>query len=220
MNDAEELDELRQFLPEATAEAWEKLAPVVPQWAYLAGETALTVHLHHRVSRDLDFFTEREFPVAAVLDPVEIVGRFAVSRAEPGTVNGTFEGAKVQFLDASSQRILEPLTPWAGLRISSVADLMAMKLKVVRDRGELRDYFDLMAIEQQTDLRTEEGMRLVVERYAPRGPEALIAETVRALGYLDDVEDDPSLPVSRKDITSYWVSRQKPLLSWLAHTLR
>lgn len=220
MSDAEELDKLRHYLPAATAEAWEKLAPVVPQWAYLAGGTALAVHLQHRVSRDLDFFTEREFEVAAIVDPVEAVGLFAVSRAESGTVNGTFEGAKLQFLDASSQRILEELTPWAGLRISSVPDLMAMKLKVIRDRGELRDRFDLMVIEQQTDLRAEEGMRLMVERYDPRGPEALIAETVRALGYLDDVEDDPSLPVGRMDIASYWASRQRALLSWLAQALR
>jgi hypothetical protein len=35
-----------------------------------------------------------------------------------------------------------------------------MKLKVVGDRGELRDYFDLMVIEQRTG-RMVEGTRLV-----------------------------------------------------------
>lgn len=211
---------LRPFLPEATAEAWEKLAPVVPSWTYLAGGTALTIHLRHRVSRDLDFFTERSFSEDDLLALIEPVGLFAVSRAEPGTVNGTFEGAKLQFLDASTQNILEPTIPWAGLRISSLPDLMAMKLKVIRERGELRDYFDLMVIEQQTDLRVEEGMRLVVERYVPRGPDALIADIVRALGYLDDVEDDSSLPASRNEITAYWARRQKTVIRWLGRALR
>ena len=47
--------DLKDYLPERTADAWVKLAPLVPSSAYLAGGTGLTVHLHHRVSRDLDF---------------------------------------------------------------------------------------------------------------------------------------------------------------------
>ncbi len=172
------------------------------------------------MSRDLDFFTERDFDPEVVLDLVDSVGLFAVSRAERGTVNGTFDGAKLQFLDASSQTPVEPTFSYAGLRVASLGDLMAMKLKVVRDRGELRDYFDIMAIEQATDLRVEEGMRLLVQRYRPRGPDELIAETVRALGYLDDVENDPSLPAARQEIAGYWEARQRHLLTWLARTLR
>jgi len=197
-----------------------KLAPIIPEWAYLAGGTALIVHLKHRVSRHLDFFTERSFGPEEVMAFVTPAGLFAPSRAEQGTVNGTFEGAKLQFLDASPQTVLEPTSSWAGLRISSVPDLMAMKLKVIRDRGELRDYFDIMSIEQQADLRVEEGMRLLIERYKPLGPDAVIAETVKALGYLEDVENDPTLPASRKAITDYWHARQPTLVTWLSRTLR
>ena len=40
------------------------------------------------------------------------------------------------------QHLLEPPEEVDGLRIAGLSDLMAMKLKVVGDRGELRDYFD------------------------------------------------------------------------------
>ena len=45
--------EVRQVVPRATAEAWETIAPVLPPGLYLAGGTALAVHLAHRVSNDL-----------------------------------------------------------------------------------------------------------------------------------------------------------------------
>ncbi len=48
--------ELRRILPAETAEAWERIAPVLPDGCKLAGGTALAVHLGHRKSRDLDFF--------------------------------------------------------------------------------------------------------------------------------------------------------------------
>jgi hypothetical protein len=44
---------------------------------------------------------------------------------------------------------------------------MAMKLKVVGDRGELRDYFDLMTIEQRTGRTADEGLALFLERTPP-----------------------------------------------------
>jgi Nucleotidyl transferase AbiEii toxin, Type IV TA system len=49
-------DQIRDILPADTAMVWEMLAPAIPTAAYLAGGTAVAVHLGHRVSHDLDFF--------------------------------------------------------------------------------------------------------------------------------------------------------------------
>jgi len=41
---------------------------------------------------------------------------------------------------------------------------------------------------------------------------------VRALGYLDDVADDPGLPMYQRDIEAYWKQRQPEIirsLDWL-----
>lgn len=206
---ADGLETLKGFLPASTLSAWRTLAPIVPPQAYLSGGTGLTAHVRHRVSRDLDFFTETPFDVDALATALGAVGAFAPTMVDEGTLNGIFETTKVQFLDASAHRLLEPTTPFGGVRLASLADIAAAKLKVIQDRGALRDYFDLMIIDEH--LPMEEGLRLLVEKYQPRAPAGLIANVVRGLGYLGDVEDDPSLPQSRAEIERFWSSRQPRL---------
>src|SRR4029077_6041728 len=127
------------------------IAPVVPSVAYLGGGTAIAVHLAHRVSRDLDFFFHRNSVNLDELSAsLSAAGPFAVTEPRPGNLNGVFSAARVQFLHADEvrpQRVLESPTQVDGLSIARISDLMAMKLKVVGDRGELRHYFDLMTID-------------------------------------------------------------------------
>lgn len=212
---ADELSAVEPFLPSGTAAAWRALAPVVPDSAYLAGGTAITVHLKHRISRDLAFFMEAPFDVDELIERLESVGQFAPAMVDDGTVNGIFDGTKVQFLDASTQFSLQAPTEFAGIRLASLSDLIAMKLKIIQDRGELRDYFDIMLIEQQGGISVDAGLKMLVDRYRPRAPEGVVAGVVRALGYMGDVENDPSLPVSRQTIEKYWQNRQPELLRHL-----
>lgn len=206
-----DLASVQEILPGGTAETWTAITPVVPKSAYLAGGTALAVHLKHRISRDLDFFTEREFNVDQLAAQLSELGDFAPTLVVPGTLNGIFNRTKIQFLKAGSQRNVEAPTVFAGIRVASVADLMASKLKVIGDRGELRDYFDIMMIEEQTDISLENGLELFIQRYQPKVPDAAIAHLLRGLGYMDDVADDPGLPVSRRLIEDFWTARMRTL---------
>jgi hypothetical protein len=209
-------DSVRSVLPADTAKVWEILAPLVPDQVYLGGGTALAVHLTHRLSRDLDFFFHaNELDLDRLAASLSELGPFAVTQRVPGTLNGVFSKTKVQFLHADErkpQRRLEPLTRVAGLSIAGVADLMAMKLKVVGDRGELRDYFDIMTMEEKAGMRVEEGLDYFVERYQPESPAQGIDHIVRGLGYFDDVLADDSLPVDREAIVAYWRRRQPEIL--------
>jgi hypothetical protein len=74
--------------------------------------------------------------------------------------------AKVQFLLADTQRNTEPLTVLDGIPVAGLGDLLATKLEVVMHRGELRDYFDIMAIEKRTPL-TNTGPTASVSRMEP-----------------------------------------------------
>lgn len=198
-------------LPDGTAQAWRSLVAVVPASAYLAGGTALACHLHHRVSRDLDFFFVEPFDVEALHRAVGQVGAFAPTLLAPGTLNGILGSTRVQFLEASSQHhVVEPVE-FAGLRIASVPDLLAMKLKVIGDRAELRDYFDVMVIDQRTSWSVEVGLTLFVQRYFPAAPDQAVEHIVRGLGFTDDVLDDPGLPVSRDEVVDFWARRVRSL---------
>lgn len=215
-------EQLRNVLPAETVTAWELLAPVIPAPAYLAGGTAIAVHLGHRVSHDLDFFYHRNaIDLDELARTIETVGPFAITMRAPGTLTGLFLRTKIQFLHADQiapQRFLMQPIEVAGLRVAGLDDLLAMKLKVVGDRGELRDYFDLMTIEQRAGRSVEEGLQLFLARFQPEYPQDALGHIVRGLGYFDDVEPDDQLPVSRQTIVDYWTGRHPSVIAALGRT--
>lgn len=210
-------DRVRRVLPADTAATWDAIAPIVPADAYLGGGTAIAVHLEHRISRDLNFFFHQgSVDLDELTRQLRTAGAFAVTERAPGTLNGVFSATKVQFLHADEdcpQHLLEQPRDIDGLHVAQLSDLTAMKLKVVGDRGELRDYFDLMIIEQRTGRTADEGLALFVERFRPEYPQQAINHILLGLGYFDDVDPDEALPVPRAAIVDYWTSRQPEIVA-------
>jgi hypothetical protein len=210
-------ERIRRILPPDTASTWETIAPVVPAAAYLGGGTAIAVHLAHRMSRDLDFFFHHgSVDLDELAKNLSATGPFAVTERVPGTLKGVFSATRVQFLhadEARPQHLLEQPQEIDGLRIAQISDLMAMKLKVVGDRGELRDYFDLMTIEQRTGRIVDEGLALFLARFRPEYPDQAINHILLGLGYFDDVDPDDTLPVPRRQIVDYWTRRQREIIA-------
>lgn len=209
---------LKTVLPPPAREVWQALVGNLPAGAYLVGGTGIAAHLGHRVSRDLDFFVSEFFEPEELTRILDQIGRFARTQVATGTLNGYLGETRIQFLDARDQHPVEPNVEIAGIPVAGLRDLLATKLKVIGDRGELRDYFDLLVLERDTGHHVEEGLAIVIERYRPATPEATILHIVRALGYLDDVADDPGLPANRAEIEAYWHRRQPEIvrsLDWL-----
>lgn len=214
---------LRAVLPPDTATIWELIAAVLPPALYLAGGTGLAAHLHHRVSRDLDFFYhENAVDLDSLSGTLAAVAPFAVTARSPGTLTGILSHTKVQFLHADEsepQHLLEPPTAVEGLAVASISDIFALKLNAVAKRGELRDYFDLEVIEERTRCTVEEGLSLMLGRYGREPSDAVLGPVVRALGYLDDVDEDARLPLDKKAIADYWRRRQPQILASLSRQL-
>jgi hypothetical protein len=199
-------------LPKDTARSWEAIAPSVPRGAYLAGGTALAVHLRHRISRDLDFLIHRPVDLDQVTAALRSGGGFAVTLRDDRTLNGVFSNTPVQFMSVEGQRQLEPTTAVAGIEVAGMGDILAMKVEVIGDRGELRDYFDVMAIERKAGRTVEEGLGLYMARWGVEPEHVSVRHIVEGLGFFDDVGDDEALPVSRDEIVSYWHKRQPELI--------
>jgi hypothetical protein len=211
--------ELRATLGAGTAEAWEAFAPHLPPALYLAGGTGVAVHLHHRKSADLDFFYHHSsVDLDRLAEQLSRLGPFAITRRAPGTLRGLFAGTKVEFLHADEVRpqvlLREPIEV-AGLRVASLEDLMAMKLKVIGDRGEARDYFDAMAIDDRGCVTLEDGIALFLERYELLPSSDVLSHLIAALGYLGDVEQDDALPIGLEHLTRWWQKRQARLVRGL-----
>lgn len=163
-------------------------------------------------SRDLDFFFHGPVDLGRLRDRLGELGAFAVTHESDGTLQGLFGATKIEFLDASTlHRLAEPVVV-AGLRVAALQDLMAMKLKVLAERGEMRDYFDVKAIDEEGSISVEEGVALYMRRYGIDPSSDALPHLYRAMGDLSDVEVDDLLPIDLADLQRWWGARQARLL--------
>jgi hypothetical protein len=110
---------------------------------YLAGGTALALHLGHRRSQDLDFFRAEGFLPQALLSRIRVGGAAEVLQEASGTLTVRVAGIPVSLFHYDYP-LLRPLqdSPW-GLWLADPADIAAMKLSALAGRGSRKDFVDL-----------------------------------------------------------------------------
>ena len=210
MNDLPE--RVHRVLPSDTAATWLTIAPRLPPALHLGGGTAVAVHLAHRESRDLDFFFHRSVDLGEVRNLLAALGEFAVTHESAGTLKGLFGKTKIEIFDACELTQLTKPVVVAGLRVASLHDLMAMKLKVMAERGEMRDYFDVKAIDEEGAISVEEGIELYMRRYGIDSSSDALLHLYRTMGDLSDVEEDDLLPIELAELQRWWGARQARVL--------
>ena len=187
---------------------------VAPPSAQLLGGTALAVYLEHRQSEDLDLFVHSSFDPPSLLRRLAGLGKVENAFVAEGTLNCEFEGVKLQFLHAVGQHQIAAGRRVGEMPVGSFADVAATKLKVVGDRGELRDYYDLMCIEEQGRADVHQMLEWYCRRYRLEETDQSVFHLVRALGSFHDVADDPWLKDQVGDrnlfnkVAEYWRGRQ------------
>jgi Nucleotidyl transferase AbiEii toxin, Type IV TA system len=173
------------------------------------GGTAIAVRLRHRDSRDLDFFLKARVDPEGLADQLSQLAPTVIQALTRETLNCLFADIRVQFLDASAQRLIEEPDMIAGLQVGGLADLLATKLIAITTRPAIRDYVDLWALETIAGLRVEEGLALVEERYPRARGEQTWKTILLALGSFADVRTD-QMPIMRghritaRQIEGYW----------------
>lgn len=123
---------------------------------YLAGGTALALHIGHRKSVDLDYFTAKPIDTLALKTNISEVFPSAsveIIFEEKNTLWCIINGVKVSFI-SRFEPLLEPVQIVDHFRLASVKDITVMKLIAVCGREEYKDYFDLACILDQTDPRS------------------------------------------------------------------
>lgn len=116
--------------------------------AYLAGGTACALHLGHRFSFDLDFFTNREFPAKVVMKQLEKLPEFKLQKTAKWTILGSFPQVKFSYF-YYPYPLVGKTSKFANLHIASLSDIAAMKIAAICDRGTKRDFIDLYFIAKQ-----------------------------------------------------------------------
>ncbi|MCK4357774.1 MAG: nucleotidyl transferase AbiEii/AbiGii toxin family protein [Candidatus Cloacimonetes bacterium] len=110
--------------------------------AYLAGGTACALQLGHRISVDLDFFTQKEFDSKELINSLKKIGNFTLEQQSWGTVLGTFEDIRFSIF-VYDYPILFPYKVIFNINILDLMDISAMKIDAISTRGIKRDFIDL-----------------------------------------------------------------------------
>lgn len=161
---------------------------------YLAGGTALAIHLGHRKSDDIDLFSQKHFPVEHYSHLfLTLNGKILVE--EEGTIHTLIEGVKVSLL-YYPYKLLLPFKTFAGLNMASVEDISCMKIVALSQRAEKKDFFD--AYEILKIYKPVELKRMFLEKY---GIEKINCyHILKSFFYFDDAENSPE-PVTHHGIT-------------------
>lgn len=177
-----------ETLPKATQQSVALLgAQKITRAFYLAGGSALALHLGHRVSMDLDFFTPRSFDTAALARRLAQAGTFTQEQRKKDTLLGTFDQVKVSFFRyaypqiAKSENVL-------NTTIASVPDIGAMKLEAIGTRGKKRDFIDVYFI-CRAGYSLADVLDWLCKKYRP--VDLNLIHYIKALTYFEEAESDP-----------------------------
>ena len=140
------------ILPPAQRQLWHELGPAAVLGFVLYGGTAIALRLGHRASVDFDFFSERPLDRESIREVFPFMAQSIVLQDERNAlsvlvpcVDAERTHIKVSFFGTIGfGRVREPqMTEDGVLRVASLDDLMATKVKVVLQRAEAKDYRDI-----------------------------------------------------------------------------
>jgi Nucleotidyl transferase AbiEii toxin, Type IV TA system len=149
-------------LPPAQRALWPNLADLPPDFV-LYGGTAVALRCGHRISEDFDFFTARAFAPEALLERLPWLARPRVLQRQSDTftveVLSGADPVKFFFFGSIAFGQIRPpdRATSNGLKIASAEDLLALKLGVIQQRIEAKDYLDIHAL-LQAGLSLAEGL--------------------------------------------------------------
>lgn len=182
----------------------------------LIGGTALSLHIHHRLSEDLDFckwqddpkISNKEIPWPEIEQKLKLLGPVKTDILDLYQVNFFLNDVKISFYSnalASSGEVQTSIA-FGQIRVADINSLGAMKLKVMSRRNLFRDYYDVYSI-----LREGILLKDIVNRCGIYSRHRMKSKTILSIlsnGSLFKYEENfdllkPKYQVNSKDIEVY-----------------
>jgi predicted nucleotidyltransferase component of viral defense system len=184
---------------------------------YLAGGTALSLQLGHRLSVDLDFFSPTEdIPtIRPVLE--KSLAAFQPTLADSAWGNLVYLARNIRIgFYGYGYELVAPLVEDETMRLASVEDIALMKLDALLARAARKDFYDLYFICQKVSLR--KILNLAPKKYP--STRDFETQTVKRLTYFENAEQDvePTLlhPASWQSVKEYFIEQAKDIgRGWL-----
>ncbi len=180
---------------------------------YLTGGTALSAfYIEHRLSKDLDFFTDTE----EQMPPIEFLT--ALIRRLPSVKDIRYERLfdrrifEVVFKDSDTLKVefstypfksVEERTKVGSLVVDSLLNIVTGKLFALTDRYDPKDFVDLYFVLRNYDRKLEDLIKKTEERFEISGLEYIIPERILLVKRIGP--DD--LPIMLKEVNAEEMKR-------------
>ena len=166
---------------------------VLPDDSYLAGGTAVYFYFPHRISVDLDFFTQKPFMAEALLFKIrKLIKETKVEILEKDTLIAYLSPEIIKFsLFFLPYNLLSPLNsyvlkPGIVIDLASLDDIEAMKAIALVQRGSAKDFVDLYYLLKESGHSFEDLSLMVRKKYGL--DKEYDYHLKKALVYFDDAE--------------------------------
>ncbi len=195
---------------------------------YLTGGTALAeFYLLHRLSEDIDLFSEEEVNPSAIESFLQTAAhKLGVSKVVKQNYLGLYtyilqyannEKLKVDFNYYPFPKVEKGMY-FKNLEVSSMYDIAVNKIHTITSRSRVRDYIDLYLIFKQVNLPPLEYLRKIrIDSQAKFDWPLEVKNLVAALLKVKDLkaEDFPKMlvPLNRQDMEKFFLNLAKSLES-------
>lgn len=149
----------------------------------LVGGTALALQIGHRISIDLDLFTEEDYDDVLVLQSLAPFGELDVLVNNPPFLQLKLDKIKVDFLKFPYP-LIQDFTEMDQVRLVTVENIAMMKLLAIARRGSKKDFVDLFFILKQYSLGE------LVQLFEKKLPHIDMFHILKSLTYFEDAELD------------------------------
>lgn len=166
---------------------------------HLVGGTSLALQIGHRISIDLDLFTDVKTDLTDVPKNISHLGAIQLLNQTPFILNLFVNEIKVDFVSYRYPFIGKTVLT-DNLKLASIKDIAAMKLAAITGRGSKKDFIDLFFILRTYSL--PEIFGFFREKF-PDGSEFLV---FKSLTYFEDAEIEP-MPKMLEDVKWFEVKQ-------------
>lgn len=166
---------------------------------YLVGGTALALYSGHRLSIDIDLFSNFSFDTAELIEFLQQDFPVQLYHTATNTIKGSIEKVTFDIIAHRYPYLTEPSVV-DGIRILSEPDIIAMKLNAISSSGQRsKDFIDIYFILEEKRFSVAEILKFYRSKYQQESDMHII----KSLIYFDDV-----------DLADWPVLLKKPHLKW------
>ena len=161
----------------------------------LVGGTALALQLGHRLSVDLDLFTQKDFDTNTLSDYLTETYAFSTDYVARNTLKGVIEDVKCDFI-THKYDFIAPLIVEKNLRMASLLDIAAMKLNAIAHNGtRYKDFIDMYFLLEYQSLNS------CLRAFGSKYPQTNAVVALKGITYFEDINFEFDKPVLIKPLS-------------------